>query len=232
MPAPCWRRPSGCARTSAPMRAGWPARCACSPTPTRSPNFCPRRLSSFLAAHPHVSVDLEERLSDEIVGLIAEGVADIGDRGRHGRCRAGWRPIPFRSDRFVLVVARDHPLARRAKIDLPKCSITISSGSIARARCSAFSPTRRPRRPADPAAHPVALVRRRCAGWSSAMSASASCRKRPRAGPPRPWRSRRSNSPTRGRCAISPICVRDYKALPPYARQLVDHMREERREIT
>jgi DNA-binding transcriptional LysR family regulator len=28
------------------------------------------------------------------------------------------------------------------------------------------------------------------------------------------------------------ICVRDYKALPPYARQLVDHMREERREIT
>ena len=27
------------------------------------------------------------------------------------------------------------------------------------------------------------------------------------------------------------ICVRDYKALPPYARQLVDHMREERREI-
>jgi DNA-binding transcriptional LysR family regulator len=28
------------------------------------------------------------------------------------------------------------------------------------------------------------------------------------------------------------ICVRDYKALPPYARQLVDHMRAERREIT
>ena len=28
------------------------------------------------------------------------------------------------------------------------------------------------------------------------------------------------------------ICVRDYKALPPYARQLVDHMREARREIT
>ena len=25
------------------------------------------------------------------------------------------------------------------------------------------------------------------------------------------------------------ICVRDYKALPPYARQLVDHMRAERR---
>ena len=34
--------------------------------------FLPETLSSFLAAHPHVSVDLEERLSDEIVGLIAE----------------------------------------------------------------------------------------------------------------------------------------------------------------
>src|SRR3954453_9791443 len=40
--------------------------------------FLPEALSSFLAAHPNVSVDLEERLSDEIVGLIAEGVADLG----------------------------------------------------------------------------------------------------------------------------------------------------------
>jgi len=42
-----------------------------------SPNSCPG-LSAFLATHPNVSVDLEERLSDEIVGLIAEGVGDIG----------------------------------------------------------------------------------------------------------------------------------------------------------
>src|SRR3982751_2155460 len=39
--------------------------------------FLPEALSSFLAAHPHVSVDLEERLSDEMVGLIAEGVGDV-----------------------------------------------------------------------------------------------------------------------------------------------------------
>src|SRR5215212_6408627 len=77
--------------------------------------FLPETLSSFLATHPNVSVDLEERLSDEIVGLIAEGVADIGvvagtvDPGR-------LTTYPFRSDRFVLVVARDHALARRAKI--------------------------------------------------------------------------------------------------------------------
>jgi len=72
--------------------------------------FLPEALSAFLAAHPHVSVDLEERLSGEIVGLIAEGVAEIGivagtvDRG-------ALETFPFRRDRFVLVVARDHPLA-------------------------------------------------------------------------------------------------------------------------
>ena len=35
MPAPCWRRPSGCGRTSAPMPAGSPVRCGCCPTPMR-----------------------------------------------------------------------------------------------------------------------------------------------------------------------------------------------------
>jgi DNA-binding transcriptional LysR family regulator len=77
--------------------------------------FLPEALSSFLAAHPNVSVDIEERLSDEIVGLIAEGVADLGivagtvDAG-------GLETYPFRRDRFVLVVARDHVLAKHAKI--------------------------------------------------------------------------------------------------------------------
>src|SRR6201984_1961270 len=77
--------------------------------------FLPEALSSFLAAHPHVSIDLEERLSDEIVGLIAEGVADIGIVA--GTVDAGaLETYPFRRDRFVLVVARGHPLAKRAKI--------------------------------------------------------------------------------------------------------------------
>ena len=77
--------------------------------------FLPESLSSFLAAHPIVSVDLEERLSDEIVGLIAEGVADLGIVA--GTVDAGaLETYPFRRDRFVLVVARSHPLAKRAKI--------------------------------------------------------------------------------------------------------------------
>src|SRR5262249_13978430 len=76
--------------------------------------FLPEALSSFLAAHPHVSIDLEERLSDEIVGLIAEGVADLGIVA--GTVDAGaLETYPFRRDRFVLVVARGHPLAKRAR---------------------------------------------------------------------------------------------------------------------
>ena len=77
--------------------------------------FLPEALGSFLAGHPQVSIDLEERLSDEIVGLIAEGVGDLGivagtvDTGR-------LETYPFRSDRFVLVVPEGHPLASQASV--------------------------------------------------------------------------------------------------------------------
>lgn len=77
--------------------------------------FLPEALSAFLAAHPQVSVDLEERLSDEIVGLVAEGVADLGIVA--GTVETGrLETFPFREDRFVLVVAREHALARRGEI--------------------------------------------------------------------------------------------------------------------
>ncbi len=77
--------------------------------------FLPEALSAFLAQHPQVSIDLEERLSDEIVGLIAEGVGDLGivagtvDTGR-------LETYPFRSDRFVLVVPQGHPLAPKTQV--------------------------------------------------------------------------------------------------------------------
>jgi DNA-binding transcriptional LysR family regulator len=77
--------------------------------------FLPEALSSFLAAHPNVSVDLEERLSDEIVGLLAEDVADLGIVA--GTVDTGaLETYPFRRDRFVLAVAKSDPLARRTKI--------------------------------------------------------------------------------------------------------------------
>jgi DNA-binding transcriptional LysR family regulator len=75
--------------------------------------FLPEALSAFLADHPHISVDLEEKLSDEIVGLVAEGAADVGIVA--GTVDVGaLTPYPFRSDRFVVVTAPGHPLAQRA----------------------------------------------------------------------------------------------------------------------
>jgi DNA-binding transcriptional LysR family regulator len=77
--------------------------------------FLPEALASFLAAHPQVSVDLEERLSDEIVGLVAEGVGDVGIVA--GTVDVGsLQTYPFRSDRFVVVTPPAHPLAARASV--------------------------------------------------------------------------------------------------------------------
>ncbi|MDQ0466759.1 DNA-binding transcriptional LysR family regulator [Caulobacter ginsengisoli] len=80
-----------------------------------STEFLPEALSAFLRANPRVSVDLEERLSDEIVGMIAEGAGDIGivagtvDVG-------GLQTFPFRSDRFVLITGLGHPLGQMTRI--------------------------------------------------------------------------------------------------------------------
>lgn len=77
-----------------------------------STEFLPEALSVFLAANPHVRIDLEERLSDEIVGMIADGVGEVGivagtvDVG-------GLETFPFRSDRFVVVTGAAHPMAGR-----------------------------------------------------------------------------------------------------------------------
>jgi len=77
--------------------------------------FLPELLSEFLASHRQVNIDLEERLSDEIIVAIAEGVADIGIVAET-EAVAGLETVPFRTDRFVLVVALQHALAAAERI--------------------------------------------------------------------------------------------------------------------
>ena len=77
--------------------------------------FLPEALSAFLADNPQVSVDLEEKLSDEIVGLVAEGAADVGIVA--GTVDVGaLATYPFRSDQFVVVTATEHPLAEEPSV--------------------------------------------------------------------------------------------------------------------
>jgi DNA-binding transcriptional LysR family regulator len=77
--------------------------------------FLPEPLSAFLAAHPQVNIDLEERLSDEIVAAVAEGTADVGIVAATVEM-TGLEVLPFRIDRFVLVVGPGHPLSRTERI--------------------------------------------------------------------------------------------------------------------
>ena len=75
----------------------------------------PEVLGTFLARHPNISVEIEERLSDEIVGLVAEGVAEIGIVAGTVET-ASLETYPFASDRFVVVAAPNHPLAGRRSV--------------------------------------------------------------------------------------------------------------------
>jgi DNA-binding transcriptional LysR family regulator len=77
--------------------------------------FLPEPLSAFLAAYPQISIDLEERLSNEIVRAVADGTADIGIVAGTVEM-AGLETLPFRTDRFVLVVAAAHELATLERI--------------------------------------------------------------------------------------------------------------------
>ncbi|HVJ54419.1 MAG TPA: LysR family transcriptional regulator [Aliidongia sp.] len=77
--------------------------------------FLPEPLSAFLAAHPQVNIDLEERLSDEIVAAVADGMADIGIVAGTVDW-AGLESFPFRTDRFVVIVPPGHKLAGRARM--------------------------------------------------------------------------------------------------------------------
>jgi DNA-binding transcriptional LysR family regulator len=73
--------------------------------------FLPEAMSKFLVANPHVNIDLEERLSYEIVQNIVEGLADVGvvsDSVDFG----GLETRPFRQDQLVVVTARNHPLVK------------------------------------------------------------------------------------------------------------------------
>src|SRR5205809_4401855 len=77
--------------------------------------FLPEPLSEFLSSHPQVNIDLEERLSDEIVAAVADGTADVGIVAGTVEV-AGLEVRPFRVDRFVLVVAPSHPLSPAERI--------------------------------------------------------------------------------------------------------------------
>jgi DNA-binding transcriptional LysR family regulator len=191
---------------------------------TNASEFLPEALSSFLATHPNVSVDLEERLSDEIVGLIAEGVADLGIVAATVDMST-LKTYPFRKDRFVLVVARNHPLAKRAKLAFAE---VLDHDFVGLDRASALQ-----RFLADKAARIGQPLRLRV----QLRSFDAVCRLVecnvgigivPESTARRVARTMAIVPVTlTDRWAVREltICIRSFEELPPYARQLVEHLR-------
>ena len=186
--------------------------------------FLPEALSAFLASHPNVSIDLEERLSDEIVGLIAEGVGDIGVVAGTVDARR-LTTYPFRSDRFVLVVAKDHPLARRAKVEFAD---TLDQDFVGLDRASAIQ-----RFLGSKAANIGRPLKLRVQLRSfDAVCRLVECNVGVGVVPATTARRAAKSMAIKAVDLADPwalrdltICVRDLAALPPYARQLVDHMR-------
>lgn len=66
--------------------------------------FLPEALASFMSRHPHVDIDLEERLSYDIVRAVGEGLADVGIV-TDSVDLSGLETFAFRMDRLVVVVA-------------------------------------------------------------------------------------------------------------------------------
>jgi DNA-binding transcriptional LysR family regulator len=186
--------------------------------------FLPETLSSFLNAYPDISVDLEERLSDEIVGLIAEGTGDIGIVAGTVD-HAGLQTFPFRSDRFVLVVPTGHPLASRSSIGFAE---VLDYDMVGLDRASAIQ-----RFLADKANRIGRPLRLRVQLRSfDAICRLVECNVGVGIVPETTvQRTARSMAISAVQLADSwalrelTICVRDLEALPPYARQLVDHLR-------
>ena len=70
----------------------------------------PQPLSAFLTAHPGVSVDLEERASDDIVDALCAGLADVGVVSDAADVE-GLQAFDFCADPLVLIVPAGHALA-------------------------------------------------------------------------------------------------------------------------
>jgi len=70
----------------------------------------PAALAEFLAVHPNVNVEVEERLGYAIAQAVAEGTADVGII-TDTIDAVGLEIFPYREDRLVLVTSWNHPLA-------------------------------------------------------------------------------------------------------------------------
>jgi DNA-binding transcriptional LysR family regulator len=78
-----------------------------------SSTFLPDVLRRYMRKNPHISIDLEERISSVVIDAVSNGVADIGiiSGGQHtGKLEV----IEYHPDPIVVATSLHHPLASRS----------------------------------------------------------------------------------------------------------------------
>lgn len=79
--------------------------------------FLPEVLAGFLAQRPGVTVDLQERLSRDIVRGVLDGSTDVGIIAGPV-CADGLQVLHFSTDRLLLAVPIGHALANEPRVTL------------------------------------------------------------------------------------------------------------------
>jgi DNA-binding transcriptional LysR family regulator len=79
----------------------------------------PQRLEAFSRSHPRIHVEVEERMSPEILGALLEGRADVGVVDVAPPTR-GLAFVPFFRDQLALVLPAGHALAGEREVRLPQ----------------------------------------------------------------------------------------------------------------
>ena len=82
---------------------------------TAMSEYLPAVLRTYLVNHPDVTIEMQERLSPEIVRAVQEGMVDIGIVAGNVRTE-GLEVMPYRHDQPVLATALSHPLAQRRRV--------------------------------------------------------------------------------------------------------------------
>lgn len=186
--------------------------------------FLPEALGRFLIACPGTTIDLQERLSDEIVRLVAQGAADLGivaDTVDMGSLPT----FPFRADRLVVVTSAHDPLAEQPSVGFEHILHRDLVGLDASSALQRFLSERAARmgrrlrlRVQLRSFDSVCLMVE--AGVGIGIVPETTAHRARRSMDLRvvtledEWASRQLR-----------ICIRDYEALSPSSRRLVDHLR-------
>lgn len=79
--------------------------------------FLPVSIRTFLARHPDVQIQLEEKISVHMPRQVVENEADVCVF-TEGVPTPGLEVFPYRSDRLVVITPEKHPLARRKAVTI------------------------------------------------------------------------------------------------------------------